>query len=211
MRPRTVPWCLESTSSTRWRPDRRFRVPESAWLTSSSVDSRRDSRACVAAGSDVTRALAILRGAGAHRLLVGDRDGAQEWHQRAQLGADLLDPERALLLSLRVEPLAPGGVLLNPALRVLARADFLEHLLHLGSCFGRDDARAARVVAVLGGVAHRVPHVVQAALVNQIDDELQLVEAFEVCDLGLIARLDERVEAGLDERAHAATQDGLFA
>src|SRR5262245_7000195 len=163
MRPRTVPWCLESTSSTRWRPDRRFRVPESAWLTSSSVDSRRDSRACVAAGSAVTFALAILRSAGAHRLLVGDGDGAQEGHQRAKFSTDFLDAQRTFVLTLRVEPLAACGVFLNPALGVFTRPDFLEHLLHLGPCRVGHDPGSACIVAVLGRVTHRVAHVVQAA------------------------------------------------
>ena len=64
---------------------------------------------------------------------------------------------------------------------------------------------------MLGGVADRVAHVVQAAAVHQVDDELQLVQALEVGDLRLIAGLDQRLEPGLDERADAAAQDGLLA
>ena len=52
-----------------------------------------------------------------------------------------------------------------------------------------DDARAGGVVAALGRVADRVAHVVQAAAVHQVDDQLQLVQALEVRDLGLIAGL----------------------
>jgi hypothetical protein len=64
---------------------------------------------------------------------------------------------------------------------------------------------------VLRGVAHRVTHVVEAALVHQVDDQLQLVHALEVGDLRLVARLDEGLEPGLDERADAAAQHGLLA
>jgi hypothetical protein len=38
----------------------------------------------------------------------------------------------------------------------------------------------------------------QAALVHQVDDQLQLVQALEVRDLRLVAGLDQRLEAGLD-------------
>src|ERR1700724_3126100 len=41
---RTAPWCFARISSTRWSADFRLRVPDSAWLTSSSVASRRVSR-----------------------------------------------------------------------------------------------------------------------------------------------------------------------
>ena len=56
-----------------------------------------------------------------------------------------------------------------------------------------------------------VAHVVEAALVEQVDDQLQLVHAFEVGHLGLVAGFDERFEAGFHEGAGAAAEDGLFA
>src|SRR6266446_3761691 len=46
-----------------------------------------------------------------------------------------------------------------------------------------DDADPAREVAVLGDVGHRVAHVLVAALVEQVDDQLQLVQAFVVRNL----------------------------
>ena len=74
-----------------------------------------------------------------------------------------------------------------------------------------DDARPGDVVAVLGGVADRVAHVAEAAAVHEVDDELELVQALEVRDLRLVARLDQRLEAGLHELAHAAAEDRLLA
>ena len=73
------------------------------------------------------------------------------------------------------------------------------------------DARAAREVAVLGDVGDGIAHVLEAAFVDQVDDQLQLVEAFVVGDLRLVARLDERLEAGLDQRRDAAAEHGLLA
>ena len=71
--------------------------------------------------------------------------------------------------------------------------------------------RPGVVVAVLGGVADRVAHVLEAALVDEIDDQLQLVQALEVGDLRLVAGLDQRVEPGLDQIADAATEHRLLA
>ena len=52
-----------------------------------------------------------------------------------------------------------------------------------------DDARAADHVAVCGRVADELVHLAQAALVQQVDDELQLVHDFVIGDFRLIARL----------------------
>ena len=70
---------------------------------------------------------------------------------------------------------------------------------------------AARQVAVLGHVGDRVAHVPEAALVDEVDDELELVDALVVGDLGLVARVDEDLEAGLHQRGDAAAEDGLLA
>ena len=87
----------------------------------------------------------------------------------------------------------------------------LQDLLHLLLGLFGDDARAAGVVAVLGRVRDAVAHVVEAALVEQVDDQLQLVHALEVGHLGLVAGLDQRLERRLDEGAHAAAEHALLA
>ena len=86
-----------------------------------------------------------------------------------------------------------------------------EDLAHRRARLVGDDALAARVVAVLGRVGDRVAHPGQALLVHQVDDELELVEALEVGHLRVVAGLDERLEAGLDELRGAAAQHGLLA
>ena len=86
-----------------------------------------------------------------------------------------------------------------------------EDVAHLLAGLVGDDALAARVVAVLGRVGDPEAHPLQALLVHEVDDELELVQALEVRHLRRVARLDERLEAGLDELRRAAAQDGLLA
>src|SRR5205814_4459352 len=73
------------------------------------------------------------------------------------------------------------------------------------------DLRTRRIVAPLRGVADRVAHVGETAAIEQVDDQLQLVHALEVGDLRLVARVDERLEARLHQRADAAAQHRLLA
>ena len=67
------------------------------------------------------------------------------------------------------------------------------------------------VLAVLGGVGDRVVHVGDAALVDQVDDQLHLVQALEVGHLRRVAGLHQRLEAGADQLDQAAAQHGLLA
>ena len=114
-------------------------------------------------------------------------------------------------LAPRVERRTAVLVLLDPRLGEAAVLDLGEDLLHLLARLLVHDADAGDVVAVLGGVADRVAHVVEAAAIHQVDDQLQLVQALEVGDLGLVAGLDERLEARLDQFGGAAAEDGLLA
>ncbi len=102
-------------------------------------------------------------------------------------------------------------VLEQPLARKLPRPDLVEDFDHLLARLLADDARPARQVAVLGRVAHHLAHPADAALVDEVDDELQFVAHLEVGHLGLIAGLDERLERGLDQRCRAAAQDHLLA
>src|SRR5581483_12104697 len=71
--------------------------------------------------------------------------------------------------------------------------------------------RPARHVAVLGGVGDRVPHALNALLVHKVYDQLQLVQALEIGEAGVVAGLDEGLEAGPDELGGAPAEDRLLA
>ena len=74
-----------------------------------------------------------------------------------------------------------------------------------------DHAVAAREVAVLRGFADEFVHLRDAAFVDQVHDQLQLVQALEIGGLGLVAGFDQRFPSGLDQRARAAAEHGLLA
>src|SRR5580698_3068443 len=119
--------------------------------------------------------------------------GFQPRHARAQLRADFLDRVAEVgLEQLRV--LAPPVLGLgNPLARELALLDFGQDLLHLP--LGRlvHDARTAGEISVLGRLADEAVHLGDAALVQQVDDELELVQALIVGNRRLIAGLDQRL------------------
>ena len=99
----------------------------------------------------------------------------------------------------------------DPLLRERARADVLEQLAHPLPDVLVDHARAAGEVAELGRVGDGVAHAGEATLPDQVDDELELVQALVVRDLGLVAGVDERLEARADELGDAAAEHGLLA
>src|SRR5438477_1653413 len=137
--------------------------------------------------------------------------GVQPRHHRAEPRADLLDLGTPCRLphSLEVREAVLG--LAHPLLRELAALDLVQDAAHLRAGLLVDDARPARVVAVLGRVGDRVAHPAHPALVEEVDDELKLVETLEVRDLRLVPGGDERVEAGGDQRRGAAAEHGLLA
>ncbi len=69
----------------------------------------------------------------------------------------------------------------------------------------------AGVVAVFGRVGDRIAHPGQAAFVEKVDDELELVQRLEVGGLRLVASLDQGLVGSLDEGRHPAAEDDLLA
>src|ERR1051325_9944702 len=132
-------------------------------------------------------------------------------HHRAEPLADFLDLVVGVPPAHREESRAVRRVLEHPLARELPGLDLGEDFLHLVLRLVRHHAGTARVVAVLRGVGDGVPHVREAALVEEVDDQLHLVHALEVRHLGLVAGLDERLERGLDEVRDAAAERRLLA
>src|SRR5712692_6633322 len=145
----------------------------------------------------------VLKSGRDHRL--------EEWHHGAQLRAELLDGVLLLALTRRQEIGAALFIFLDPGFCETAVADLREDLAHLFSRLFGDDARSGGIITLLGGIADGVTHVAEPAAVNQVDDELELVEAFEIGDLGLIASFRERLESRLDQFTHTAAEYGLLA
>src|ERR1035441_665096 len=140
-----------------------------------------------------------------------DGDGVEKRHGGAEFLADDFDGVFGFGFAEGQKLLAAGVLVGEESLGKRAVLDFGEDLLHGLAALGVDDAGAGDVVAPLGGVGDGVAHVCQAAAVDQIDDQLELVHALEEGALGLIAGLDESLKAGLDEGADAAAEDGLLA
>src|SRR5258708_34429354 len=155
------------------------------------------------------RSLFFRRG----RLVVksGRDPRLEDWHHGAQVRAELLDGALLLALTRRQEVRAALFVLFDPGFCETAVADLREDLAHLFSRLFGDDARSGRIIALLGSIADGVPHVAETAAVNQVNDELELVEAFEEADLGLEACFRERLESRLDQFTHTAAEYGLLA
>ncbi len=134
-----------------------------------------------------------------------------ERHHAPQCAADLFDLMLAVCRTHPGEVRPAGMVFLDPFLGERAAADVVEQFAHGGAGVVGDDAASGDIIAPFCRIADRVAHVVEAALIEQVDDQLQFVHTLEVRDLGLIASLDQRVEARLDQFRHTTAQHGLFA
>ena len=102
-------------------------------------------------------------------------------------------------------------VLGDPFVGELPGLDIRQDLFHRFPGFLADDFFPSGHIAVLSRVADRVAHVGDAALVDQIDDQLHLMQALEIGHLRRIARFDQGLEARAHQLGEPATQDRLFA
>ena len=103
-----------------------------------------------------------------------------------------------------------GTIFQNPLTGELSRLDFVENTLHFGPGFLRNHAWSAAVVTVLGSIGHAVSHIVQTTLVEQVDDQFQFMQAFEVGHFRLVSSVDQCFKGCFDQFADAATEDDLF-
>src|SRR5437588_1998690 len=136
---------------------------------------------------------------------------ADPGHHLAQPRADFLDRQLGGHAPLAQQPRRARAVLEHELLGVLTVLDAMQRLLHARSHARVDDLRPGDVFAVFGVVRDRVVHRADAALVHEVDDELELVQALEVRHFRRVARLDQRVEARLDQLDTAAAEYRLLA
>ena len=100
--------------------------------------------------------------------------------------------------------------LIHPLFGELTRLDLRQHLLHLSlRCIGHDP-RPTSQIAVLGRVRNRIAHTGNALFVHQVDDELHLMQAFEVRHFRRVTCLDQRLESGLHQTGETTTQHNLL-
>src|SRR2546430_896367 len=197
----------------RPRRDRRERAQQGTWHAARArrpAPARRRAASCRRwrlFSSSRSNRLARLRG----RRLLRDLTTREPRHHFAQLAADLLD--RVLLLERAplVQRRRALAVLGDPLLRVRAVLDVAQDVLHLLTDARVDDPRAHGEAAVPRGARQGVALVAEPAFVEEVAEDLHLVPALEVRALGLVPRLDERLERRLHELADAAAEDDLLA
>ena len=95
--------------------------------------------------------------------------------------------------------------------RELSGLDFFQDAPHFRFRFFRDDARTAGNTTIFSSIRHGVPHIGDTAFVEEIDDQLQFVQTFEVGHLRCVTRFNQRLEPSLHQRGSAAAQHGLLA
>ena len=132
-------------------------------------------------------------------------------HHAAKTLTDLFGAVFGLGGAHGLEPDLGGLVFQDPLTGKGATLNIGENLLHLGLGLVGDNTRAGDVVAIFRGIRDRIAHIGKAALIDQIDDQLDLMQALEIGHLGGIARLDQGIETGLDESAKTAAEHHLLA
>src|SRR5713101_410447 len=134
----------------------------------------------------------------------------QPRHHAAQVRSDRFDLMTLLSLAQGGEILAPSLVLVDPFARKRAGLNVGKNLLHRSASFVTHNFRSTGQVAILSCVRDRVAHPVQAALVNEIDNQLHFMNALKVRDLRLITGLDQRFKTFLHQRGQSAAEHGLL-
>src|SRR5918999_881255 len=142
---------------------------------------------------------------------ISPRRPPQPGHHPAQGLAGPLDRVVGPGLAQPGEVGPPLVVLVDPLAGERPRLDLGQDPCHLGLDPVVDHPGPAGVVAVLGGVRHRVAHPGQAALVHEVDDQLELVQALEVGHLGLVAGLTRGLKPGRDGGGGPAAEHRLLA
>src|SRR5690349_9328322 len=132
-------------------------------------------------------------------------------HSVSQFVSSRFDLALRLLFPESFEVGLSGPGFFDPLLCEFAAFDLVEQIAQSLSYRAVDDALASLISAPLRGVADRLTHAREAALVNQVCDQLGLVKALEIGGFWRIPRLNKRVKSRLDEFRNPAAKNGLFA
>src|SRR5216684_1323711 len=134
----------------------------------------------------------------------------QPRHPFAQFNANLLDRVLEILVEQTLIFLTAPTIFGDPLAGEFTAPDLLQNGTHHAFGAGIDDPGAAREIAIFGSLADELMHFRQAALMEQIDDELELMQALVIGDFGLIAGLDQGFETLDDEFRGAAAEYRLL-
>src|SRR5262249_5924530 len=132
-------------------------------------------------------------------------------HHLPELPSHLLDRMLGRHAATRQQRRGAGAVLEDEAARVFSALDTRQSSAHRILGCRRDNRRPRDVLAVLGVVRDPVVHVPDAALVHEINDQLELMQALEVRHLGRVTCFDQNLECVLDQLDAATAKDGLLA
>ena len=135
----------------------------------------------------------------------------QPRHHRPQPAPDLFDGMGLhLLLATHCRP---DGSPDSPAPTLLRTGllNFAQDLLHFLFCLFGHYPRTASDITILGRRADGIPHIGNAALIDQVHDQFYFMQALEIGHFRGIAGFHERFVPGLDERREPATEHDLLA
>ena len=100
---------------------------------------------------------------------------------------------------------------LHPAIGKFTGLNVLENFLHLGFRVRCHNARAGDIFTELSCVGNRIIHIGNAAFVNQVNNEFDLVQAFKIGHFRRITGFSQGLVTGFDQLDHATAQNGLLA
>src|SRR5690606_32149436 len=125
--------------------------------------------------------------------LVDDLVGRDPRHHGAQLLADHLDLVSGVVATVGGHRRVVGRAFGDEHLGVLTVLDALQCVAHGGTGLLVDHFRTGDVLTVLGVVGDRVVHVGDPAFEHQVNDQLELVQAFEVGHFRRVPSFDQEM------------------
>src|SRR6202167_2762817 len=125
-------------------------------------------------------------------------------HHAAQLCTHNLDRMLQFLLTQRGELVATVLVFLDPLAGKRSIPNVGQSFLHRVPCGIAHNFLAPCQVAVLGGIRDRVAHPSEAAFVDQVDNQLHLMQALKIGNLGSEAGFHQSLDSLLDQRRKTA-------
>src|SRR5699024_9837490 len=131
-------------------------------------------------------------------------------HHGAQLLTNLLNFRFGDDTATRGQGGCTCSVFQDEVFGVFTTLDLGEAFAHGLAGLGCDDFRSCLVLGKFSDVCDGVIHVGDAAFVDEVNDQLELVQAFEICHFWCVTCVDQGVKACADQLYSTPTQYGLF-